>query len=47
MDNGDELKVNRCRICGEVIDTNEGICDNCKASIVSSEAVSPTLDDFF
>jgi len=37
-----------CSICGEELTPDEiNICDNCKASIIYSEDIDPTLEDFY
>lgn len=36
--------VKYCSICGEPLEPDEiDICDNCKASIISNDDISPTF----
>jgi NMD protein affecting ribosome stability and mRNA decay len=36
-----------CKICGvNETDNPDGICDDCKASIVHTEGLPPDVDDF-
>ncbi len=37
-----------CSICGDELTSDElDICDNCKASILYSETIDPTIDEFY